>query len=47
MNKIALWENIRADDWIAELLIIASNDEHTTLSNFVNQVKSHCSKRHI
>ena len=26
MNKIALWKNVRADDWAAELAVIASND---------------------
>ena len=25
MDKIALWKNIRADDWTAETAIIASN----------------------
>ena len=25
MNKIALWQNVRVDDWAAELAIIASN----------------------
>ena len=25
MDKIALWKNVRVDDWTAELAIIASN----------------------
>ena len=26
MNKIALWIGVRADDWTAELAVIASNN---------------------
>ena len=36
MNKIALWISVRADDWTAEVAIIAINGIHFLTPEFNN-----------
>ena len=37
MNKIALWMNVCADDWTAEISTIANNDL-VTLCDFIGRI---------
>ena len=47
MNRIALWINVRADDWAAEIAAIASNDFYLSLGQFLKPLKNYSFEQNV